>query len=92
MAGFGVLWRVLGMKAGQSKLKRVLGIVGIVAFVGFFIMRYEIFVEIINNPGDFIILFLNHPIETNMILRSSTLSLAVMAPDQIRIYDGLFCW
>ena len=45
MAGFGVLWRVLGMKAGHSKSMRVLGIVGIVAFVGFFIMRYEIFVE-----------------------------------------------
>ena len=66
MAGFGVLWRVLGMKAGHSKSMRVLGIVGIVAFVGFFIMRYEIFVEIINNPGNFIILFLNHPIQTTL--------------------------
>ena len=54
------------MKAGHSKLMRVLGIVGIVAFVGFFIMRYEIFVEIINNPGNFIILFLNHPIQTTL--------------------------
>ena len=75
MARFGVLWRVLGMKAGHSKSMRVLGIVGIVAFVGFFIMRYEIFVEIINNPGDFIILFLNHPIETTLILIASLIGL-----------------
>jgi len=31
VAGFSVLWRVLGMKAGQSKSMRVLGIVGIYA-------------------------------------------------------------
>ncbi len=29
MAGFIVLWRVLGMKAGHSKSMRILGIVGI---------------------------------------------------------------
>ena len=74
MAGFSVLWRVLGMKAGQSKSVRVLeiviiyalrvlgiagilalralGIVGIIAFIGFCMMRYEIFVEIWNNPRD----------------------------------------
>ena len=63
MAGFSVLRRVLGMKAGQSKSMRVLeivgiyalrvlGIVGIIAFIGFCMMRYEIFVEIWNNPRD----------------------------------------
>ena len=81
MSGFSVFWRVLGMKAGQSKSMRVLGIVGIyalrvlgivgilalrvlgivgiVAFVGFFIMRYEIFVEIMNNPGNLVAIPMN---------------------------------
>ena len=47
---------------------RILGIVGIVAFVGFFIMRYEIFVEIMNNPGDFIDGFVNNPIEFTFLM------------------------
>ena len=56
------------MKAGHSKSMRILGIVGIVAFVGFFIMRYEIFVEIMNNPGDFIDGFVNNPIEFTFLM------------------------
>ena len=51
------------MKAGQSKLLRVLGIVGIVAFIGFFIMRYGQIVLIMHNPGDFMDAFLDDPIE-----------------------------
>ena len=50
------------MKAGQSKLLRVLGIVGIVAFIGLFIIRYEMFVDIMNNPGNFVDGFLDDPL------------------------------
>ena len=51
------------MKAGQSKLLRVLGIVGIVAFIGLFIMRYEMFVMIMNDPKGLLDDFLDKPIE-----------------------------
>ena len=56
------------MKAGQSKLLRVLGIVGIVAFIGLFIMRYEMFVDIMNNPGNFVDGFLNDPLEFTVLV------------------------
>ena len=50
------------MKPGQSKLKRVLGIVAIVAFIGFFIKNFEFFMAIMNHPGEFINAFLDDPI------------------------------
>ena len=68
MAGLGVLWRVLGMKADQSKSMRVLGIIGIVAFIGLFIMRYEMFVDIMNNPGNFVDGFLDDPLEFTVLV------------------------
>ena len=63
MAGFVVLWRLMYMEAGQSKLLRVLGIVGIVAFIGLLIMRYEMFVMIMNDPKGLLDDFLDNPIE-----------------------------
>ena len=51
------------MKPGQSKLKRVLGIVAIVAFIGFFIIRYQMFVMIMNDPKGLLDDFLDNPIE-----------------------------
>ena len=51
------------MEAGQSKSRRVLGIVLIVAFIGFFIMRYEMFVMIVNDPRGVLNDFLDNPIE-----------------------------
>ena len=68
MAGFWVLRRVLGMEAGQSKLLRVLGIVGIVAFIGFFILRYQQILLIMQNPGDFMYAFVNDPIEFTYLM------------------------
>ena len=68
MAGLGVLWRMLGMKAGQSKSMRVLGIIGIVAFIGLFIMRYEMFLDIMNNPGNFVDGFLDDPLEFTVLV------------------------
>ena len=68
MAEFIVLWRVLCMKAGQGKSMRVLGIIGIVAFIGFFIMRYEMFVDIMNNPGNFVDGFLDDPLEFTVLV------------------------
>ena len=62
VAGFSVLRRVLGMKAGQSKLKRVLGIIAIFAFIGFFIKNFETLMAILNHPGEFINAFLDDPI------------------------------
>ena len=50
------------MKAGQSKLKRVLGIIAIVAFIGFFIKNFETLMAIVNHPGEFINAFLDDPI------------------------------
>ena len=49
------------MEAGQSKSRRVLGIVLIVAFIGFFIMRYEMFVMIVNDPRGVLNDFLDNP-------------------------------
>ena len=63
LAGFVVLWRLMYMEAGQSKLLRVLGIVGIVAFIGLLIMRYEMFVMIMNDPKGLLDDFLDNPIE-----------------------------
>ena len=62
MAGFSVLWRVLGMKAGQSKLLRVLGIIGIVAFIGFFIKNFEDIMYMLSHPGEVVSAFLDDPI------------------------------
>ena len=50
------------MKAGQSKLKRVLGIIAIVAFIGFFIKNFEFFMAILSHPGEFINALLDDPI------------------------------
>jgi len=69
------------MKAGQSKSMRVLGIVGIlalrvlgivgiVAFIGFWIMRYEMFVEIMNNPGNLVAIPMNDLSEVIILLIS----------------------
>ena len=65
MAEFIVLWRVLCMKAGQGKSMRVLGIV---AFIGLFIMRYEMFLDIMNNPGNFVDGFLDDPLEFTVLV------------------------
>ena len=51
------------MEAGQSKSRRILRIVLIVAFIGFFIMRYEMFVMIVNDPRGVLNDFLDNPIE-----------------------------
>ena len=75
VAGLGVLWRVLGMKAGQSKSMRVLGIIGIVAFIGFFLKNFEFFMAIMDHPEDFINAFSDHPIETTLIVIASLLEL-----------------
>ena len=56
------------MEAGQSKLLRVLGIVGIVAFIGFFILRYQQILLIMQNPGDFMDAFLHDPIEFTYLM------------------------
>ena len=56
------------MEAGQSKLLRVLGIVGIVAFIGFFILRYQQILLIMQNPGDFMYAFVNDPIEFTYLM------------------------
>ena len=49
------------MKPGQSKLKRVLGIVAIVAFIAFCIIRYEMFVMIMNDPKGLLMIFWTIP-------------------------------
>ena len=51
------------MKPGQSKLKWVLGIVAIVAFIGCFIMGYESFVMVVNDPVGVMNGFLENPVE-----------------------------
>ena len=56
------------MRAGQSKSMRVLGIVGIVAFIGFFILRYQQILLIMQNPGDFMYAFVNDPIEFTYLM------------------------
>ena len=77
MARFDVLWRVLSMKADQSKLLRVLGIIGIVAFIGFFIMRSETFVIIMDDPRGVINDFLDNPIEFTVHLIAWLLGIRV---------------
>ena len=50
------------MKAGQSKLKRVLGIIAIVAFIGFFIKNFEEIMYMVSHPGEVVSAFLDDPI------------------------------
>ena len=70
------------MKPGQSKLKRALGIVAIVAFIGFFIMRYEMFVMVVNDPVGVVNGFLDHPVEFTLykILRLLGFILGAASP------------
>ena len=50
------------MTSGQSKLNRVLGIIAIVAFIGFFIKNYETLMAMMNDPVGVINAFLDDPI------------------------------
>ena len=75
MAEFIVLWCVLCMKAGQGQSMRVLGIIGIVAFIGFFFKNFGFFMAIMDHPEDFINAFLDHTIETTLIVIASLLEL-----------------
>ena len=50
------------MKAGQSKSRRVLGIVLIVAFIGFFIKNFEEIIYMVSHPGEVVSAFLDDPI------------------------------
>ena len=50
------------MKAGQSKSRRVLGIVLIVAFIGFFIKNFEEIMYMVSHPGEVVSAFLDDPI------------------------------
>ena len=54
---------MFGIKAGQSKLMRVLGIIGIVAFAVVFIKNFEAFVYMVIPPGKVIDAFLHAPVE-----------------------------
>ena len=62
MAGFGVLCRFRFMRAGQSKSRRVLGIVLIVALIGFFIKNFEEIMYMVSHPGEVVSAFLDDPI------------------------------
>ena len=50
------------MKAGQSKSRRVLGIVLIVALIGFFIKHFEEIMYMVSHPGEVVSAFLDDPI------------------------------
>ena len=50
------------MKAGPSMLKRVLGIIAIVAFIGFFIKNFEEIMYMVSHPGEVVSAFLDDPI------------------------------
>ena len=50
------------MRAGQSKSRRVLGIVLIVALIGFFIKNFEEIMYMVSHPGEVVSAFLDDPI------------------------------
>ena len=56
------------MKAGQSKSRRVLGIVLIVAFIGFFIKNFEEIMYMVTHPGEVVSAFLDDPIGFTMYM------------------------
>ena len=56
------------IKAGQSKLKQVLEIIWIVAFIVFFIKKFEAFVYIVIHPGEVIDVFLHDPVELTVYM------------------------
>ena len=56
------------MTSGQSKLKRVLGIIAIVAFIGFFIKNFEEIMYMVSHPGEVVSAFLDDPIGFTMYM------------------------